>query len=90
MIVSEQIYSNGKITFFCGSDKGNNFIKITANGENLRSNDESLKMFNDSKNAQINIRNCRECYINALCSKGGYKIVTNNKGNNLEYNLLKT
>lgn len=90
MIITEQMYSNGKITFFYGNDKNNDVIKITSNSEDFRLNTESFQILSDGKSSQINIRNCRECYINALCSKGGYKISINKKGNNLECNIFKS
>lgn len=89
MLVSEQIYVSGKITFSCGNDKNNNFIRITSNAKDIRSNDKSLEILNDRKTPEINIGNCREYYINALCDDVGYRVFISKKGNNLEYNLLK-
>ena len=71
------------------SGKNNNFIRITSNAKDIRSNDKSLEILNDRKTPEINIGNCREYYINALCDDVGYRVFISKKGNNLEYNLLK-
>ncbi|MFK7968220.1 MAG: histidine phosphotransferase family protein [Rickettsiaceae bacterium] len=91
MIASEKMHSNGKISFFCGNDNGNVFIKIISDAtKHLVTSDDSLKILTDGKNPQVDIQNSRECYINNLCESVGYRVVaTNTKDKTLEYNLLK-
>lgn len=89
MIISEASVRGGKLSFFCGNDKSNNFTKITFNSEDLKLNDETWDILTGKKDKEINIENCREFYIRNLCEKSGYKISANKKRNSLECKFLK-
>jgi hypothetical protein len=90
MIASEKMHFNGKIAVFCGKDKDNIFVKITSEAtKNLVISDDSLKILTNGENPQVDIQNCRECYVNKLCESAGYKIIATTKDKNLEYNVQK-
>ena len=84
------MHFNGKIAVFCGKDKDNIFVKITSEAtKNLVISDDSLKILTNGENPQVEIQNCRECYVNKLCESAGYKIIATTKDKNLEYNVQK-
>lgn len=90
MIASEKMHFNGKISFACSNDKDNIFVKIICDAtKNLVTDDNSLKILTNEEYPQIDIKNCRECYVNNLCESVGYKIIAHTKDKNLEYNLMK-
>jgi hypothetical protein len=90
MIASEKMHFNGKISFACSNDKDNIFVKIICDAtKNLVTDDNSIKILTNEEYPQIDIKNCRECYVNNLCESVGYKIIAHTKDKNLEYNLMK-
>ncbi len=88
-VISECVDLGGKITFFCGRDKDDIFIKLESSSDKIKLSDESMKILNDGKIFAISVKNCREYYINALCSNNGYKIAVAQKENLLECVIFK-
>lgn len=95
MIATECISTIGEMSIFFGNDKSDNVIKISVNGKNLRFKKDSSailigdKVDEEGKKLLINVANCREHYVNILCTNAKYKILVDQKEDFLEYSMVK-
>jgi len=87
-IVSENISWSGEIDFYLNKDEKNP-VKLLGNGDHLILKDDHLEVLQGELRKPINVRNCREHYINKMCSKKGYYVSACKKPGVIEYKLLK-
>ena len=87
-IISENISLRGDINFHISKDQ-NRPIKLLGTGNNLQLRDENMEVLQGKKRKSINVRNCREHYVNSLCDRKGYKVLVGKKSGSIEYKLLK-
>lgn len=90
VLISERIPVLKSININIFTKGGNNItIKLVAYGNNIKFKDEWLKILDPNSKSRINVYNCREHYINALCKNNGYFIQINQLSNAIEYNIGK-
>ena len=87
-IVSENISYSGVINFYLNKDQDSP-VRILGNGNNLILKDDHLEVIQGKPRKAVNVRNCREHYINKMCAKKGYKVLAQKKTGAIEYKLLK-
>ncbi len=64
-ILVENIHYSGEINFYLNKDK-NQPVELFGKSNSLMSQDESLEMLEDKLGESVNIRNCREYYVNQI------------------------
>lgn len=92
MIASEKIQHSGEIDFSCGGSEDQIFLKINSCANEKVKLCSNLEILNEGKNPkidQVNLRNCRECYVNKLCESIGYGVSVSANAKSLEYSLFK-
>ena len=87
-IISENISLRGYVNLHISKDQ-NSPIKLLGSGNNLQLRDENMEVLKGKKRKPVNVRNCREHYVNSLCEKKGYKVLVSKKSGSIEYKLLK-
>ena len=87
-IVSENISLNGHVNLNISKDQ-NSPVKLVGSGDNLQLKDEYIEVLKGEKKKPINVRNCREHYVNKLCAKKGYIVLVDKKSGSIEYKLVK-
>jgi hypothetical protein len=87
-IVSENISYSGVIDFYLNKDQDSP-VRLLGNGNNLILKDDHLEVIQGKPRQAVNVRNCREHYINKMCAKKGYKVLAQKKTGAIEYKLLK-
>lgn len=88
VIVGENINNSGVIDFYLNKNEDSP-IWLFGSGDNLLIKEEHLDIIQNSNKATKSVRNCREHYINLLCSNKNYQVLVNKKTNAIEYKFIK-
>lgn len=88
ILVCENISNSGTIDLYINKDEANP-IKLLGKGKSLLLNNDDLEILQNTKKHLINVKTCRQHYINAVIAKTSYKISACNTSNSIEYNLIK-
>lgn len=88
VLCADNINNSGTIDFYINKNNDSP-IWMFGTGDKLLLKEENLEVLQGNNNTEINVRNCREHYVNLLCSSENYQILVTKKTNSIKYKLLK-
>jgi hypothetical protein len=85
VIASKHANTDGKLDIFIS----NNESRILLASKNIKKKEDSFFILTGKEDVPLNVRNCSEHYVYALCKQAGYKILVSKTADILEYRLVR-
>lgn len=88
VIAGSSAVSGGEVVVFIPESDETPII-ITATGKNIVVKEDNLNILKGTPGIPITVSNCREHYVNSICTNGEYKLIVKKDKGSLEFSISK-